>query len=415
MNYFRISIYLTFKNFIRSFLNLKVSENKIEKLITKNSKKKNFIVTSQLRVGFLILLKYLKKQYPKKNHIIFQPFNLPEMINVAKNSGFKTEFTELNVATGNPNLEKIKNKINSRTIGIVITNIFNSPETLINLRKLCNKRKIFLIEDNAIYFDNFFYKKKKKYFSGSFGDYSLYSFNIMKNISAFFGGGVATDDNYFKNYALKEIKKYGAFNKLILFKQIIIFLFLKLISYKIIHKIYIQFLKISHTRKFFLILKVVYPSLKFKKINFPSFYFTKISSLAKASAYLQLMNLNQRQKNHHIRKIKNIYYYKLFKKLKIKNVKLFEIKDFNFQNFIDFPILVKNKEKLNNYLLSKGIETKYIYYQDCAKIFAKKQSNSVSKNSKFFCDKIIGLPTHSKITRNYMDHIGKTIKNFYDR
>ena len=37
MNYFRISIYLTFKNFIRSFLNLKVSENKLEKLITKNS------------------------------------------------------------------------------------------------------------------------------------------------------------------------------------------------------------------------------------------------------------------------------------------------------------------------------------------------------------------------------------------
>ena len=74
-----------------------------------------------------------------------------------------------------------------------------------------------------------------------------------------------------------------------------------------------------------------------------------------------------------------------------------------------------DKEKLNNYLLSKGIETKYIYYQDCAKIFAKKQSNNVSKNSKFFSDKILGLPTHSKITRNYMDHIGTSIKNFYER
>ena len=237
----------------------------------------------------------------------------------------------------------------------------------------------------------------------------------MKNISAFFGGGVSTNDNFFKKYALKEINSYGSFNKFILLKQIIIFLLLKLISFKIIHKIYIQFLKISHKKNFLSILKIVYPSLKFKKINFPTFYFTKISDFAKAAAYLQLMNLKQRQKNHHIRKIKNIYYYKLFKKLRIKNVKLFEIKDFNFQNFIDFPILVKNKENLNNYLLSKGIETKYIYYQDCAKIFAKKQSNNVSKNSKFFSDKILGLPTHSKITRNYMDHIGTTIKNFYER
>ena len=29
-------------------------------------------------------------------------------------------------------------------------------------------------------------------YSGSFGDYTLYSFNIMKNVSSFFGGGVST-------------------------------------------------------------------------------------------------------------------------------------------------------------------------------------------------------------------------------
>ena len=42
-----------------------------------------------------------------------------------------------------------------------------------------------MIEDNAIYFDNFSKNKNKKYFSGSLGDYSIYSFNIMKNISSF--------------------------------------------------------------------------------------------------------------------------------------------------------------------------------------------------------------------------------------
>ena len=36
---------------------------------------------------------------------------------------------------------------------------------------------------------------------------------------------------------------------------------------------------------------------------------------------------------------------------------------------MDFPIIVENKEKLNNYLLNNGIETKLIFYQDCVKIF----------------------------------------------
>ena len=37
--------------------------SKIQKIISKNSNKKYFILTSQLRVGFLVLLKYLKIHY----------------------------------------------------------------------------------------------------------------------------------------------------------------------------------------------------------------------------------------------------------------------------------------------------------------------------------------------------------------
>ena len=56
--------------------------------------------------------------------------------------------------------------------------------------------------------------------------------------------------------------------------------------------------------------------------------------------------------------------------MKIKNIQLLKIKDFNFQNFIVFPILVKNKEKLNDFL-SRGVELKYIVYHDCVNIFIK--------------------------------------------
>ena len=42
---------------------------------------------------------------------------------------------------------------------------------------------------------------------------------------------------------------------------------------------------------------------------------------------------------------------------------------------MDFPILVKNKDKLNNYLLLKNIETKYLFYHNCAKIFESKKKS----------------------------------------
>tara|TARA_B100000989_G_C19491012_1_gene449809 strand:- start:148 stop:1401 length:1254 start_codon:yes stop_codon:yes gene_type:complete len=415
MSYFRIKIYLYFIDFIKSLFISNIENKKIETLIKKTSKKKNFILTSQLRVGFLILLQYLKKKFPFKKQIIFQSFNLPEMVNIASNLGFKPDFIGQDILTGQPNLKSLQKKIRNKTLAVIVTNIFNSPETLLKIKKICSKNNILLIEDNAIYFDNFFKRNNKKFFSGSFGDYSLYSFNIMKNISGFFGGGVSTNDKKFIEFAKIEISNYDSFKKNLLLKQILIFLILKILTIGILHKLFIKILYRAHKKDNKAILRLVYPSLKFKKVRFPRYYFTKISEIAKKVIYLQLTNTQNRSQNFSIRKNNNIYYYKLFKKLKINGVKLLKIEDFNFQNYMDFPILVTNKEKLNNYLLLNNIETKYLVYHNCAKIFGSKKEFKIQKNGKYFSDRVLGLPNHKKISKTYMNKIGYTIKKFYEK
>ena len=156
MKYFRINIYLKFKIYLFAFFLIKNKfEKKIEKLIKENSKKNVFVLTSQLRVGFLLLLKYLKYKYPQKNEIIFLPYNLAEMINVAKNLNFKPIFSNLNYDSGFYDFRYLKKNINKNTLALVLTNMFNSYEDTIKIKKLCKKNKIILIEDNAICFDNF--------------------------------------------------------------------------------------------------------------------------------------------------------------------------------------------------------------------------------------------------------------------
>ncbi len=414
MNYFRINIYLNFKTFLKSIITKVVKRRGIETLIQKNSKKRYFILTSQLRVGFLILLKYLKKKYPTKNEIIFQPFNLPEMINIAIQSKFKVRFKKLNYETGQPDFKYLNSIVNNKTLALVATNIFLSPKSIISLKNFCKKKKIIFIEDNAIYFDNFFFKQNKKKYSGSFGDYTLYSFNIMKNVSSFFGGGVATDDIDFKVFAKHEISNYREFFKFVLLKQIIIFFILKVLKFRFFYQLFLKIITISHQKNNKFILKIVYPSLKFKKTKFPKYYFTKISSISKNATFYQLKNLNSRKKNHLIRKKNNIFYSKLFKKLNIEQVKILPIENYNFQNFMDFPILVENREKLNNYLLINGIETKYIFYQDCVKIFKPTSKKEIKDNSEYFSNKVIGLPNHVNISKDYMNRIGERIKRYYD-
>lgn len=412
MSYFRINLYLPIKYFFLSFFISKTNLlPKINKKLELLTKKKKIILTSQLRVGFILVLKYLKQKYPNKKEIIINSYNLAEMVNICKNLGLKIIYPELN-----KNLffsqKDFKRKINKNTLAVVSTNIFNTFEDSLQVKKICNQKKIPLIEDNAIYFGNFKNKHNKKIYAGSFGDYSLISFNIMKNISAMYGGAVATNDKNFYLFANEILKKFGNFPYLKYIKQCLIFLILKLFSINIIYKYtFFKFLKKAHLSKNFFILSIVYPSLKFKKQALPKFYSAKINNLSIKMIYLQLKDSKNFQKNHSAKKINNLYYQKIFSKEKIDGILLLKYEDANFQNFNDFPIVVKKKSKLVNFLFLKGIETKTIQYVDCQKIF----KSAINEKSKSYEDKILCLPNHRLITKKYIEYIVTCLKDFYEK
>ena len=141
MSYFRINIYLQIKHFISSiFLVEPEVSSKITKIINKYTNKKYTILTSQLRVGFYLLLKYLKQEFPQKNEIIISNYNLAEMINIPRNLNLKIVF-----AKSNENIfmfeKDLKKKINKKTLAVVTTNIFNSYEDINKIKKICLKKK----------------------------------------------------------------------------------------------------------------------------------------------------------------------------------------------------------------------------------------------------------------------------------
>ena len=109
---FRINIYLSVLVFIKSiFFSYSLKKDKLSKDILKNSsKKKHVLFTSLCRVSFMLILMFLKKKFPKKNEIIMTAYNLPEMINVARNLKYKIVFCDIDYNTGFINLKDIKKK-----------------------------------------------------------------------------------------------------------------------------------------------------------------------------------------------------------------------------------------------------------------------------------------------------------------
>ena len=409
MSFFRIYIYLKLKFFFLSIFN-KVSspEEKIKSLLNQYTKKKNSILTGQLRVGFFLVIKYLKQKYPQKKEIIVSSYNLAEMINICKNLNLKVKFTKLNENIF-LDADDLKKKINQKTLAVLVTNIFNTSKNIKSIKSVCKKFNVPLIEDNAIYFGNYTDIKGKKVFSGSYGDYSLHSFNIMKNISGMYGGSVSSDDEKFINYSKNELTKFQKFPFIKYSIQCVIYFILKIISLKYIYKLFFfNFLKKTYKKKNKYILKLIYPSLKFKKQNFESNFLTKLNNLSSQMIWYQLNDKNNIALNHIIRKNNNIYYDKLFKKFNIKELRTIKMKEPNYQNFNDFPIIVEDKAKLILYLLDNGIETKTIQYLDCHKIFEKNTKGLDNYENRVLC-----LPNHIKIKKSYIDYIVSKIYYFY--
>ncbi len=416
MKYFRIHLYLNIKNFFKSaFLTIYKKKHSItiKNILIKNSKKKYVVLTSQCRIAFLIILQYFKKNISKKNEIIFLAYNLPEMINVAKNLNFKIILCDLDYKTGFYDLKKLKSKINNKTAAVVLTNMFNSYEQGLKLKKICSSKKISLVEDNAIYFDNYKTSQNTKKYSGLLGDFTIYSFNIMKNISGLYGGAVTSNNKNFNSFSKEKILEFRTFPKIILYKQIIMFFVLKTLSINMLYKyLFFGIIKYAYINKIDFLLKQFYPSLKFKIKKFPTHYFTNISGLSKKLVFHQLTDVKKRNQNHKSRKYNNIYYYNKFNKIRLKQIKLIKIYDFNYQNFIDFPILAKNRIALNKFLLKNGIESRLYYYKNCEQVFNKNRKLQCL-NSQKFENEIICLPNSEKITSKYIDFIIETISNFY--
>ena len=89
---------------------------------------------------------------------------------------------------------------------------------------------------------------------------------------------------------------------------------------------------------------------------------------------------------------------------------IFPIKDFNFQNYLEFPVLFKKKEKIHKYLMSKGFDLKKIHYFNCSKEFKNKYK---CYNSERIEKEILCLPNHEKINNYYIDNLINEIKIFY--
>ena len=135
----------------------------------------------------------------KGDEIIMPSFTFIATANAFVSRGATPVFVDIDPNTLNLDLNLIESSISSKTKAIVMVHYGGHASDMNRLKAICEKHKIYLVEDAAMAFGNNFEGLPL----GTIGDFGVISFDITKQISAIQGGLLLVNNVAFQERADK--------------------------------------------------------------------------------------------------------------------------------------------------------------------------------------------------------------------
>ena len=143
-------------------------------------------------------LALLSLDIKKNDEVIVPTFTYIAPVNAIRYVGAKVKFIDSNLLTWQLDESKLEKLITKKTKAVIAPHLLGQSCNILKIKNICKKKKIFLIEDCAEAFGNYFNGKHL----GTFGDVSTFSFFGSKTITTGEGGMVVTNNKRIahKNY-----------------------------------------------------------------------------------------------------------------------------------------------------------------------------------------------------------------------
>ena len=125
------------------------------------------------------------------DEIIMPSFTFSSSANSLVLRGATPVFIDLDPKSMNMNLSHIESQINEKTKAILIVHYAGASTDMLELKSICKKYNLFLIEDAAQGYNSYF----KNQHLGTFGDLGCISFHASKNLSCGEGGALLVNNS----------------------------------------------------------------------------------------------------------------------------------------------------------------------------------------------------------------------------
>jgi len=322
--------------------------------------------------------------------VILQAYTCIVVPNAIQYTGAKPVYVDIEKDSYNINTEHLESSISNKTKAVIIQHTFGEPANIKDIREICTKHKLLLIEDCAHSLSATYHGEKV----GTFGDAAMWSFGRDKIISSIWGGMITTNDDYLAEKILEIHAKLPHPSLWQIIQSLLHPLVFALIKPIYNWKLGKAFLVI--TQKLRVIPRVIFPFEK--KGRKPQFFPQKMPNALAKLAYYQFMKLN---KFHKHRQSIAKYYNKKLKDIAALNLPKSDPK--NDPAWLRYTIRTSGAANLLIAARKQGIYLGDWYRQvlapeDCLIKYFQYKEGSCPQAEKA-ASETINLPTHIQIDK----------------
>ena len=153
-----------------------------------------------------LLLSLIALGVKKGDKVIVPSFTFFATVEVVMQLGAVPIFVDINTETYTIDIEDFEKKVNKTIKAVIPVHLFGNNSNIENIKNICNKYDIKIIEDVAQAFGSGTSKNIKL---GSIGDMGAFSFFPSKTLSGIGDGGCIVTDNFSQYKKILKLRNHG--------------------------------------------------------------------------------------------------------------------------------------------------------------------------------------------------------------
>lgn len=342
------------------------------------------------RTGIYCLIKAI---VGKKRKVILSPYTISDVVNMVICAGGIPVFADVERSTCNIDPTQVEGLIDDQTAAVMVTHFYGLTCRMSELRSLCDRSGVPLIEDAAQAFGAVVDGRP----AGTIGDAAVYSFGLYKNVTSFLGGMVVTRSSLIAERVRAGMRDWPLTPAWRLFRKAVAAAITDFATNPVVFRALTYWIfrhaHLHHVESLNNKLKIdVDPRLKERV---PDSYLTRMTPFQARLAYRQLDAVDELSR-HRIG-IARIYHEGL---LDIDDLILPPFRDDFSHIYAYYPVQYADRDALVDFALRHYRDIALSHHRNCASMPCFEEYARLCPEAQAAADSLIYLPTYPGYSRN---------------